>query len=233
MVKVDEAKFRRWVGLTQQQYGQYGRQLYPHVWQQYQQQYGQQYGQNVSGNGLFGVVQQILPEVPSTQIQALIAQLQAAPYNMIALLQQVLPNLPERGLHERARRLHPYFALEFGYAQTAHNPVEDPSGYNVSFLALHALTVDAKIIFPNRSNVRPYVQAGVGYYILTHEYQDAVSGGGIQLGGGIDIWLNPWWSLGGRVLYHGIKFAELGSGTTTGKPFLSTASLDLNLQVHF
>ena len=130
-------------------------------------------------------------------------------------------------------RLHPYFALEFGYAQTAHNPVEDPSGYNVSFLALHALTVDAKIIFPNRSNVRPYVQAGVGYYILTHEYQDAVSGGGIQLGGGIDIWLNPWWSLGGRVLYHGIKFAELGSGTTTGKPFLSTASLDLNLQVHF
>ena len=97
-------------GLTQQQYGQYGRQLYPHVWQQYQQQYGQQYGQNVSGNGLFGVVQQILPEVPSTQIQALIAQLQAAPYNMIALLQQVLPNLPERSLHERARRLHPYFA---------------------------------------------------------------------------------------------------------------------------
>jgi hypothetical protein len=96
-------------GLTQQQYGQYGQQLYPHVWRQYQQQYGQQYGQN-AGGGLIGIVQSILPEVPSTQIQALIAQLQAAPYNMIALLQQVLPNLPERNLHERARRLHPYFA---------------------------------------------------------------------------------------------------------------------------
>jgi hypothetical protein len=130
-------------------------------------------------------------------------------------------------------RLHRYFALEFGYAQTAHNPVEDPSGYTVSFLALHALTADAKFIFPNRSNVRPYVQVGVGYYILTHEYEDATSGGGIQLGVGIDIWLNPWWTLGGRVLYHGIKFDELGSGSVQGRPFLSTASLDLNVQVHF
>jgi hypothetical protein len=40
----------------------------------------------------------------------LIAQLQAAPYNIIAALKQVLPNLPERSLHERARRLHPYFS---------------------------------------------------------------------------------------------------------------------------
>jgi hypothetical protein len=93
-------------GLNQQQYGEYGRQLHPHVWRQY----GQQYGQSATGGGLFAIVQQILPEVPSTQLQSLIAQLQAAPYNIIPALQQVLPNLPERNLHERARRLHPYFA---------------------------------------------------------------------------------------------------------------------------
>ena len=97
-------------GMNQQQYGQYGQQLHPHVWQQYQQQYGQQYGQQATGGGLFAIVQQILPEVPSTQLQSLIAQLQAAPYNIIAALKQVLPNLPERSLHERARRLHPYFS---------------------------------------------------------------------------------------------------------------------------
>jgi hypothetical protein len=130
-------------------------------------------------------------------------------------------------------RIAPYFALEFAYAQTAHNPVQDYWGNTIDYLALHALTADAKIIFPNRSNVRPYIQGGLGYYILTQNYNDAVSGGGFQLGGGIDIWLNPWWSLGGRVLYHGIKFAEVGNGSSSSKPFLSTASLDLNLQVHF
>ena len=130
-------------------------------------------------------------------------------------------------------RISPHFALEFGYTQTAHNPVEDYWGNILDYLALHALTADAKIIFPNQSNVRPYIQGGLGYYILTQQYSDATSGGGFQLGGGVDIWLNPWWSLGGRVLYHGIKFADVGNGTTASKPFLSTASLDLNLQVHF
>jgi hypothetical protein len=131
-------------------------------------------------------------------------------------------------------RIAPYVALEFGYAQTVHNPVSTAYGDFVSYLALHALTADVKIIFPNASNVRPYLQGGVGYYILTQDYKDPASGGGIQLGGGVDIWLNPWWSLGGRVLYHGIKFSAVDT-TNNGKasPFLSTASLDLNLQVHF
>jgi opacity protein-like surface antigen len=131
-------------------------------------------------------------------------------------------------------RIIPYLGLEFAYTQTVHNPVQDSAWQSVSYLALHALTADLKLIFPNRSNVRPYLQAGLGYYFLTKDYQDAVSGGGFQLGGGVDIWLNPWWSLGARVLYHGIKFDNVGiPGAATSKPFLSTASLDLNVQVHF
>ena len=112
---------------TWQQHRDYARQLHPYVQQQYQQQYGQQYGQQngqqygqqngqqygqqygqQAGN-LYSVVQQILPEVPSTQLQALIPQLEAAPYNMIAILQQVLPNVPEYLLQYRAQKLHPYF----------------------------------------------------------------------------------------------------------------------------
>jgi hypothetical protein len=132
-------------------------------------------------------------------------------------------------------RIAPMFALEFGYAQTGHNAVTDGYGNLVDYLALHALTADAKLIFPNRSNVRPYVQGGVGYYALTQGYGDPTSGGGFQLGGGVDIWLNPWWSLGGRILYHGIKFTDIGGDYRIpgNKPFLSYASLDLNIQLHF
>jgi len=92
-------------GATQQQHWEYARRLHPYI----QQQYGQQYGQQAAGGGLFSIVQQILPEVPSTQLQALITQLEAAPYNMIAILQQVLPNVPEYLLQYRAQKLHPYF----------------------------------------------------------------------------------------------------------------------------
>jgi hypothetical protein len=132
-------------------------------------------------------------------------------------------------------RIAPMFALEFGYAQTAHNTVADSYGNVVDYLALHALTLDAKIIFPNRSNVRPYIQGGVGYYALTQGYADATSGGGFQLGGGVDIWLNPWWSLGGRAIYHGVKFSNIGGSyeVAGNKPFLSYVSLDFNVQVHF
>ena len=96
---------RHWMPQQNQaQHYEYARQLYPYV----QQQYGQQYGQQAEN--LYSIVQSILPEVPATQLQALIAQLQAAPYNMIALLQQVLPNVPEYLLQYRAQKLHPYFA---------------------------------------------------------------------------------------------------------------------------
>ncbi len=134
-------------------------------------------------------------------------------------------------------RIAPMFALEFGYTLTGHNTVTDAYGNVIDYLAIHALTLDGKLIFPNRSNVRPYVQAGVGYYALTQSFTDPTSGGGFQLGGGLDIWLNPWWSLGGRSLYHGVKFQNIGGAYApavgNNAPFLSYAELEINLQVHF
>ena len=130
-------------------------------------------------------------------------------------------------------RLNPYLGLEFGYGQTIHNPVSDYWGNLVDYLALNQFTADLKVIFPNPSNVRPFIQGGAGLYVLTQNYSEPVAGGGVQLGGGVDIWLTPWWSLGGRLMYHGIKFGDVGNGTTSSKPFLSTAALDVNLQFHF
>jgi hypothetical protein len=131
-------------------------------------------------------------------------------------------------------RLDRNFAIEFGIAETLHNPAQTDIGY--SWLYLTAVTADLKIFFPNQSNVRPFVQGGLGYYGLGYVVeggsadQSLTSGGGFQLGGGLDIWLNPFWSLGGRLLYHGIY---LSGAPGDKQPFLSTMSLEANLQIHF
>jgi hypothetical protein len=132
-------------------------------------------------------------------------------------------------------RLNPVFALEFGYQETLHNPVEDVYGNTIDWLGLHGVTADIKLIFPNPSNVRPYIQGGVGFYGLAYAFSDWVaSGGGFQLGGGLDIWLNPWWSLGARLLYHGIYLNDITyADGSSESPFLSTVSIEGNLQIHF
>jgi hypothetical protein len=76
----------------------------------------------------------------------------------------------------------------------------------------------------------------VGFYVLSDAYSSEIaSGGGFQLGGGLDFWLNPWWSVGGRLLYHGIQFTSFIEPqiNRSNSPFLSTVSLEFNAQIHF
>jgi hypothetical protein len=80
--------------------------------------------------------------------------------------------------------------------------------------------------------VRPFLQAGLGLYELG-SYPgngDYHNGLGFQLGGGLDIFLNHFVSIGGRALYHGIYFTQQIGGDN---PFLSTVSVEGNLQLHF
>ncbi|MDY0003338.1 MAG: outer membrane beta-barrel protein [Polyangia bacterium] len=129
-------------------------------------------------------------------------------------------------------RIMPMFALELGYAVNFHNPVQDPNGVTVDALVLHAFTLDGKLIFPNRSIVRPFLQLGLGIYELA-TYADNTfyrNGIGLQLGGGLDVWLGRTLSIGGRILYHGIAFTQY---IYEHRPFLSTLSIEINLQVHF
>ena len=123
-------------------------------------------------------------------------------------------------------------ALEAAYALNIHNPVQNSSGVTVDALLLHAGTLDLKILFPNGSSVRPFIQAGLGVYELASyaDRTDYRNGVGFQLGGGLDIWLTRHLSIGGRVLYHGIYFTQDIDGD---RPFLSTLSIEGNLQVHF
>jgi hypothetical protein len=129
-------------------------------------------------------------------------------------------------------RIAPMFALELAYSLNVHNPVQYNTGEMIDALLLHAGTLDLKVLFPNRSIVRPYLQGGLGIYELA-SYADSTlyrNGIGFQLGGGLDIWLNRIFSIGGRVLYHGIFFTQ---EIASYRPFLSTVSLEINLQAHF
>jgi hypothetical protein len=134
-------------------------------------------------------------------------------------------------------RLNPMFALELGLGQGFHNNVTDAWGDTVDYLSLTQITVDLKVILPvPNAQFQPFLQGGVGAYVLANSFRSEIaSGGGFQLGGGLDFWLNPWWSVGGRVLYHGVQFssfAEPQAGRSNA-PFLSTVSLEFNGQLHF
>lgn len=128
-------------------------------------------------------------------------------------------------------RLAPMLALELGYASTVHDEA-DWSG--VDHIAIHQATADLKIIFPSRSPVRPFIQGGGGYYGM-HTGEDRwVHGGGFQIGGGVDFWLDRYWTLGLRVLYHGVKFGRLHDDVLVlDRPWLGWISGDVNVQLHF
>jgi hypothetical protein len=134
-------------------------------------------------------------------------------------------------------RLNPMFALEFGVGQGFHNNVSDAWGNTLDYLSLTQVTVDLKVILPMpNGQFQPFLQGGAGLYVLADAFSSEIaSGGGVQLGGGLDFWLNPWWSVGGRVLYHGVQFNSFTEpqARRSNAPFLSTVSLEFNAQVHF
>lgn len=134
-------------------------------------------------------------------------------------------------------RLSPRLALELGWAGTLHNPVDVQTGYgtDVDYLVLNAFTGDAKIYLsdPNvRSRLEPYVQGGVGAYLLDSTYFGAQSvGSGFQLGGGLDYSVGPGVDLGLRGLYRGIAMGPPES--REDDTFISAVSFEGNLTLRF
>jgi len=133
-------------------------------------------------------------------------------------------------------RLNERLALEAGWSATLHNPsnVSTSFGEDTDYLALHGLTADAKLYLPHDSsrNMEPYVQGGVGVYLLDSQYfgTEAV-GTGFQLGGGIDFAASPKMRLGLRALYRGISMGPPNSAMND--TFISAASLEANLTLRF
>jgi hypothetical protein len=129
-------------------------------------------------------------------------------------------------------------SLELGWKETYHNPVEVNSwwgGREVDYLVLDGFTLDARVhLGAGRGfdRVDPYVQGGLGLYALASENfgLDSV-GTGFQLGGGLDFYLSPWFTIGARLLYHGISMGPPEGGQDD--LFISAAALEGNLALHF
>lgn len=132
-------------------------------------------------------------------------------------------------------RFGPIFALELDWMGSFHNPAGacDPAVCVVNYLVLSTLNVDAKIHFPTNTNFDPFVQGGAGFAWIGREGLAAdAKGGGIDLGGGFDLWLNYWWTFGIRGLYRGVSMSDYA--TVTGdRTFLSLFTLEVNLAAHF
>lgn len=98
-------------------------------------------------------------------------------------------------------RLDRAFALELGWQPTFHGDA-DAFQQRVGRVAMQAVTLDAKL-YPWHSSVQPYLDLGTGAYLIGDGLGLFAAGPGYQVGGGIDFWLSPWFSLGVKALYRG------------------------------
>jgi hypothetical protein len=132
-------------------------------------------------------------------------------------------------------RLNPHLALEAGWTGTLHNParVNTVFGPDVDFLVLNALTADAKVYLDASSpNMEPYIQGGVGLYLLDSEYFGTQSlGTGFQLGGGFDIHLTDFTNLGLRALYRGMAMGP--PDAAYNDTFVSALTIDGTITFKF
>lgn len=141
-------------------------------------------------------------------------------------------------------RLSPYFSLEGNWLMTWHNNTYQELGgttvVDLDALYLMGFTVDGKIHIPTRGPIEPFFQAGVGWSFVGATYStgsgDSVfaSGPMFEAGAGLDLWLGPWFSVGGRVLYRGYYFGEpsVDRGDTFAN-FVNGIGIDGNATFHF
>ncbi|HJZ88973.1 MAG TPA: hypothetical protein VKN99_27570 [Polyangia bacterium] len=136
-------------------------------------------------------------------------------------------------------RFGPVFALELNYTGSFHNPVSgcDVGVYyticSANYLVIDMLSVDAKIHIPTRTNFDPFLQGGLMLSWIGREgFASDATGGGFDLGGGFDIWLNPWWTFGLRGLYRGMRMSDYATYTGTDT-FISLFTGEVNIAVHF
>jgi hypothetical protein len=131
----------------------------------------------------------------------------------------------------------PRFALELAFIGSAHNEEFDAYYYadyvgDPNSLMMWGVTLDAKFNLVRPAWHRrfvPYLQAGLGAYgLFSDSYvgtQDLAQGGGFQVGGGLDIYVTRWLTLGARLLYRGIVMGEL-KDTCDGGQCISRSEQD-------
>lgn len=133
-------------------------------------------------------------------------------------------------------RLSQRLAVELGWMSTFHQPdsIETEFGEGTDYLVLNGFTADAKIFLDpsGQGTIEPYVQGGVGLYLLDSTVLGARSvGTGFQAGGGVDFLIGPHFALGVRGLYRGIAMGPPRTGQND--TFVSALGGEANLTLRF
>lgn len=104
---------------------------------------------------------------------------------------------------------------------------------------LGTLALDARFFLSDRSHaLQPYLQLGVGLYVLGRDSWDSegLTGVGVQVGGGVDFYVTKHVSIGGKLLYRGAHLDNSDS-TWSGFPsestWLSAFTYGGDLKFHF
>jgi opacity protein-like surface antigen len=130
-------------------------------------------------------------------------------------------------------RVHPLLALEAGWLGSFHEPRGASFGDDDS-LILNAFTTDARVYLPVArpgSGFEPYLQAGLGVYLLDNAYFGSQSvGTGFQLGGGVDASLGQSFQIGVRLLYRGMAMGPVEESYTDTYVGAVTGELGLTLR---
>jgi hypothetical protein len=136
-------------------------------------------------------------------------------------------------------RFGPVLALEINYTGSFHNPATAcaSDGFaavcDANYLVLDMLSADAKVHIPTGTNFDPFFQGGLmAAWIGREGFASDATGGGFDIGGGFNIWLNPWWTFGVRGLYRGVKLSDYATYTGTDE-FVSLFTGEVNLSFHF
>jgi hypothetical protein len=127
-------------------------------------------------------------------------------------------------------------SLQIGWLGSFHNPADVDTWYGAEtdFLVLEAVTADARLHLTRGGSVfDPYLMGGVGLYWLGSEHlgMDSV-GTGFQAGGGFDVWVGPFVTLGVRARYHGIAMGP-PDGEGDNDTFISAATVEGSIALHF
>jgi hypothetical protein len=132
-------------------------------------------------------------------------------------------------------RLSQRLALELGWVATFHTPdmAAFDFGEDTDTVVLNGFTGDAKIFLGAEGHsIEPYVQGGIGVYLLDSSYLGTQSvGSGFQAGGGVDFHVGRHLDLGLRGLYRGIAMGPPDSGDND--TFISALGAEGNLTLRF
>lgn len=135
-------------------------------------------------------------------------------------------------------RLGPMLSLELNGSVTFHSVYE---GYDYSdMFHLQVWTADAKIHIPTRSPLEPFIQGGLGYAFLGQSVSDRygtsdyifTEGPAWNLGGGLDLWVSPVMSIGGRLLWRGMWLGEAYYTHSVKSNFAHGLAFDVNVMFH-